>query len=99
MAQELVTLQMIVEADFLVGGKVTVCTLVLLLEQMVWVVVHMTFEKTTGAKLLSTDVARVDGQRHSIWSNDDSWGGSLRKRKKYNYEFIFLIDSKFFFYI
>lgn len=31
MAQQLVTLQMVVETDFLVGGKVTVCTLVLLL--------------------------------------------------------------------
>lgn len=46
MAQKLVTLQVIVETDLLVGGKVTVGTLVLLLEQMVWVVFHMAFEKS-----------------------------------------------------
>lgn len=47
MAQELVTLQVVVETDLLVGGKVTVCTLVLLLKQMVRVVLHMAFEEAS----------------------------------------------------
>lgn len=45
-AQKFVTLQVIVKTDLLVGCKVTVCTLVLLLKQMVWMVFHMTFEKS-----------------------------------------------------
>lgn len=45
MAQELVTVQVVVKTNLLVGGKVTVCTLVLFLEQMVWVVFHMAFEE------------------------------------------------------
>lgn len=72
---------MVVKADFLVGGKVAVCTLILLLEQMVRVVLHMAFEEAPRAKLLSTDVARVDGQRHPIWSNDNSWTEKFEKRE------------------
>lgn len=45
--QELVTLQVVVETDLLVGGKVAVCTLILLLEQMVRVVLHMAFEEAS----------------------------------------------------
>lgn len=53
-AQQLVTLQVVVETDFLVGGKVAVGTLVLLLNQVVRVVLHVAFEETSRAKLLST---------------------------------------------
>lgn len=46
-AQQLVTLHVIVETDLLVGGKVTVCTLVLLLKQVVRVVLHVAFEEAS----------------------------------------------------
>lgn len=45
--QQLVTLQVVVETDFFVGGKVAVCTLVLLLKQVVRVVFHVTFEEAS----------------------------------------------------
>lgn len=60
------------ETDLLVGSEVAVCTLVLLLEQVVRVVLHVALEKAPRAELLSTYIARVDGQRHSIRSNNDS---------------------------
>lgn len=39
---------------------------------MVGVVLHVGFEEASGAKLLPTYVARVDGEGHTIRSNDDS---------------------------
>lgn len=45
--QQLVTLQVVVETHLLVGGKVAVCTLVLLLKQVVWVVLHVAFEEAS----------------------------------------------------
>lgn len=44
-AQQLVTLQVVVETDLLVGGEVAVCALVLLLKQVVWVVLHVALEE------------------------------------------------------
>lgn len=46
-AQQLVTLQMVMERDLFVGGKVTVGTLVLLLKQVIWVVLHVAFEEAS----------------------------------------------------
>lgn len=46
-AQQLVTLQVVVETDFLVGGKVAVCALVLLLQEVVRVVLHVTFKEAS----------------------------------------------------
>lgn len=45
--QQLVTLQVVVETDLLVGGKVAVCALVLLLKQVVRVVFHVAFEEAS----------------------------------------------------
>lgn len=44
-AQQLMALQMVVKTDLLVGGEVAVSTLVLLLKQVVWVVLHVAFEE------------------------------------------------------
>lgn len=46
-AQQLVTLQVVMESDLFVGGKVTVGTLVLLLKQVIWVVLHVAFEEAS----------------------------------------------------
>lgn len=46
-AQQLMALQMVVKTDLLVGGEVAVSTLVLLLKQVVWVVLHVAFEEAT----------------------------------------------------
>lgn len=42
---ELVAFQVVVKADLFVGGEVTVRTLVLLLEHVVWVVLHVALQK------------------------------------------------------
>lgn len=44
-AQQLVALQVVVETDLFVGGKVTVCALVLLLKEVVRMVLHVAFEE------------------------------------------------------
>lgn len=38
---------MVVETDLLVGGKVAVCTLILLLKQVVRVVLHVAFKEAS----------------------------------------------------
>lgn len=81
-AQQLVTLDVAVEADLLVGGEVAVGALVLLLEQVVRVVLHVAFEKAPRAELFPTYVARVDSQRQSVWSDDDRWDRWRTKRWK-----------------
>lgn len=45
--QQLVTLQVVMETDLLVGGKVAVRTLVLLFKQVVRVVLHVAFEEAS----------------------------------------------------
>lgn len=70
---------MVVKTDLLVGSEVAVRTLVLLLEQVVRMVLHVALEKAPRAKLLSTYIARVDGQRHTIGSDNDSWGDALKR--------------------
>jgi len=45
--QQLVTLEVVVETDFLVGGEVAVCTLVFLLQRVVRVVLHVAFEEAS----------------------------------------------------
>lgn len=71
-AQQLVTLNVAVETYLLVGSKVAVCTLVLLLEQVVRVVLHVAFKEASRAELFTTYVAWVDSQRHTIWSDNNS---------------------------
>lgn len=44
---ELVALQMVVKTHLFVGGEVAVGALVLLLEHVVWVVLHVAFQEST----------------------------------------------------
>lgn len=67
------------ETDLLVGREVAVCTLVLLLEQVVRMVFHVALEEAPRAKLLPTYIAWVDSQRHPIRSDNDSWGDALKR--------------------
>lgn len=72
LAAQCVDLHVVVEADFLVGGEVTVCTLVLLLAYGVLVMVlGVTLQETSRFKLLATQHAWIHCERLSIWTNDD----------------------------
>lgn len=81
-AQQLVALDVAVEADLLVGGEVAVGALVLLLEQVVRVVLHVAFEEAARAELFPTYVARVDGQRQPVRSDDNRWETWRTKRRR-----------------
>lgn len=52
--------QMIVETYFFVSCKVTVCTLVLLLDHMIGMVLHMPFQESSGFKFFPTNMTRVN---------------------------------------
>lgn len=63
---------MIVKAGFLVGGEVTVCTLVLLLVYDILVMVlGVTLQETSRFKFLSTQHAWIHGERLSIRTDDN----------------------------
>lgn len=70
---ELVALQMVVKTHLFVGGEVAVGALVLLLEHVVWVVLHVAFQETSCLEFLSADVAGVDSQGLSIGTDDHSY--------------------------
>lgn len=72
LAAQFVALHVIVETDFLVGGEVTVCTLVLLLAYDILVMVlGVALQETSRFKFLSTQHARIHCERLSIWTNDN----------------------------
>lgn len=72
LAAQRVDLHVIVEAGFLVGGEVTVCTLVLLLVYDILVVVlGVALQETSRFEFLSAQHARIHCERLSIWTNDN----------------------------
>lgn len=63
---ELVALEVVVKAHFLISSEITVCTLVLLLKHVVWVVLHVPLQEPTRLEFLATDVARIDRQWQAV---------------------------------
>lgn len=76
---KLVAFQVVMEADFLVGCKITVCALIFLLNHVIWVIFHMPLQEPPRFKFFPTYVTRVDGQGLSIGANYDS---CLKKHKR-----------------
>lgn len=71
-AAQCVHLHVIVKAGFLVGGEVTVCTLVLFPGQDILVVIlSVPLKKTSRLELFTTKHARVNGQRLAVWTDDN----------------------------
>lgn len=72
LAAHRVDLHVIVEAGFLVGGEVTVCTLVLLLVYDILVMVlGVALQKTSRFEFLSAQHAWIHCERLSIWTDDN----------------------------
>lgn len=63
---ELVALEVVVKAHFLISSEITICTLVLLLKHVVWVVLHVPLQEPARLEFLATDVARIDRQWQAI---------------------------------
>lgn len=69
---ERVNLHVVVEAGFFVGGEVAVSALVLFASQdFLMVVASVPLQKAAGFEFLTAQHAGVDGERLSIWTNDD----------------------------